>query len=359
MHGLLVSARALVVRCAPPLLWLLVLAAAAVAQAPAPATDDPVVATIDGRPVRLSDLDVRWREQDPGTYARLQQEQFEGRRRALDSIVAAHLLDAEASRRRTTVEKLLDEELPGRMPPVTEAEILEAYARSGAEAQGVALDQVRDTLVTNIESRRSRTTALVRYLDELRGAARGISIAFEPPRQTVPVAAGDNVKGPATARVEVVEFGDFQCPICRSIEPALKRLQTEHKTDVRLVWKDFPLDGHPDARPAAEAARCAADQGKFWDYHDKLFANQEGLGKSRLRDYAKQLKLDAAAFTTCVDKGRHRADVDNAVAAAADLGVSATPTVFINGRLVVGAVPYETYERIVREELGRATAAGK
>jgi len=143
------------------------------------------------------------------------------------------------------------------------------------------------------------------------------------------------------------------------MEPVLKRLLAEHKDDVRLVWKDFPLEGHPDARPAAEAARCAADQGKFWEYHDKLFTNQQALGRSRLKDYARQLKLEASAFASCVDTAAHRGDVERALSEAANLGVLATPTVFINGRLVVGAVPYETYERIVREELSRPTAQGK
>jgi protein-disulfide isomerase len=137
------------------------------------------------------------------------------------------------------------------------------------------------------------------------------------------------------------------------MEPVLKRLLAEHRTDVRLVWKDFPLDGHPDARPAAEAARCAADQGKFWEYHDKLFANQQSLGRNRLKEYAKQVKVDSAAFATCLDKAAHRHDVEQALSEAASHGVAATPTVFINGRLVVGAVPYETYEAIVREELAR------
>jgi protein-disulfide isomerase len=322
-------------------------------------SDDPVVATIDGQPVRLSDLDGRWREQDPGTFARLQQEQYEGRRRALDSIIAVHLLDAEAARRHLTVDKLLDEELPKRMPPVSEADVLEAYARSGAEAQGVSLDQVRDTLLQNIERQRSRTAALVRYLDELRGAAQGITVRFDAPRQTIPIASSDRTRGASGSRVDIVEFGDFQCPICLSMEPVLKRLQIEHRNDIRFVWKDFPLQGHPDARPAAEAARCAGDQGKFWEYHDKLFANQQALGRNRLKDYAKQLKLDTTAFGSCVDKAAHRSDIDRSLEEAAAHGVEATPTVFINGRLVIGAVPYDTYERIVREELSRSAADAK
>jgi protein-disulfide isomerase len=337
------------------LLILTLLAAFVSAQA----GDNQVIATIDGQAIRVSDLDERWREQDPGTFSRLQQEQFEARRRALDSIIAVHLLDAEAARRHLTVDKLLDEELPKRMPPVAEADILDAYARSGAEAQGVSIDQIRDTLVQNLQRQRGRTAALVRYLDELRGASQGISIRFDAPRQIIPLRPTDRTKGAPTPRVDVVEFGDFQCPICLSMEPLFKRLQAEHRNELRFTWKDFPLDGHPDARSAAEAGRCAGDQGKFWEYHDKLFTNQQALGRNRLKEYAKQLKLDTVAFGTCLDKAAHRGDVDQSLSEAATFGVQATPTVFINGRLIVGAVPYETYDRIVREELARQPAAAK
>ena len=102
---------------------------------------DTIIVMIDGRPVRLIDLDTRWSEQDPGSFARLQQEQYDGRRRALDSIIAVYLLDDEAACRHVTVEKLLSDELPKRMPSVTDAEIMDAYFRSGAAAQGVSLDQ--------------------------------------------------------------------------------------------------------------------------------------------------------------------------------------------------------------------------
>lgn len=330
-------------------LALTLCATAAGAQPP----DDPIVATMGGTPVRLSEVDARWREQDPGSFARLQQETYESRRRALDSMVGAHLLGAEAARRGLTVAALLDRELPRRMPDVTEADILEAYARSGVAQQGVTLDQAREALVDALEKRRSRTDALRRYVGELRDAGRDVTVTFDAPRQTVAVRPGDALSGAPTARIDVVEFGDFQCPICRTMQPVLARLRAAYRDRVRFVWKDFPLPGHPDARLSAEAARCAADQGRFWEYHDRLFDNQAALGKGKLKDYAKQLKLNPGAFNACVDGSTHAKDVEAALADAALHGVTATPTVFINGRLVVGAVPYETYDAIVQEELRR------
>jgi protein-disulfide isomerase len=315
---------------------------------------DPVVATIGGIQVRVSDLDARSREVDPGFYARLQLEQYELRRRTLDSIVTAYLLESEAKRRGMSVDKLLEQELPKRTAAPSGPDILEAYTRSGLAAQGVSIDQAREAIIQSLSSTRDRSESLRRYVDELKAAASNVVVNFDPPRQAVRVLASDRVAGRPEARVEVVEFGDFQCPICRSTVPALKRLRAEHRDNVRFVWKDFPLNGHPDAKPAAQAARCAADQGRFWEYHDKLFDNQEALGKRRLKDYAKQLKLDQKSFSECLDGGKYARELDAAVEEATTYGVSATPTVFINGRLIVGAVPFETYDRIVREELGRS-----
>ena len=321
----------------------------------AAAADNPVVATIDGYAIRLKELDQRWRDQVPGSFAHVQQEQYESRRRALDSMIGAYLLEQEAARRGTTVEKLLENELPKRMATPSEAQILEAYAASKLSSQGISLGDARESLTEALSRQQNKSTALARYLDELRSTARNLIVAFDAPRQPVRVAPTDRVLGADDAVVTLVEYGDFQCPFCRATTPVIKRLMAEHKGRLRLVWKDSPLPGHSDARPAAEAARCAADQGKFWDYHDKLYDNQKSLSKGKLKDYAKQVKLDQAAFESCVNAGTHAKAVETAVDEAAQMGVTATPTIFINGRMVVGALPYDTFERIIQDELSRAS----
>jgi len=320
------------------------------------AADNPVVATIDGYAVRLSDLDQRWRDQDPGSFAHVQQEQYESRRRALESIIGAYLVEQEAARRGTTVERLLENELPKHMPTPSEAQILEAYTNSGLGAQGISLGDARESLTEALNRQQSKSAALTRYFDVLRAAARDLTVTFDAPRQPIPMAPTDRVLGADDAVVTLVEYGDFQCPFCRATTPVIKRLMAEHKGRLRLVWKDSPLPNHPDARPAAEAARCAADQGKFWDYHDKLYDNQKSLSKGKLKDYAKQVKLDQAAFEACVNGGTHAKAVQSAVDEAAKMGVTATPTIFVNGRMVVGALPYDAFERIVQDELARAAA---
>jgi protein-disulfide isomerase len=124
---------------------------------------------------------------------------------------------------------------------------------------------------------------------------------------------------------------------------------------VRFVWKDFPLTSiHPEAFKASEAAHCAGDQGKYWEYHDRLFANQRALQVEALKKHAADLGLDAEAFNACLDSGKYADRVRAGLQAGARVGVGSTPTLFINGRLVTGAQPFEAFQQIIDEELERA-----
>jgi protein-disulfide isomerase len=125
---------------------------------------------------------------------------------------------------------------------------------------------------------------------------------------------------------------------------------------IRIVWKDFPLTQiHPEAFKAAEAAHCARDQGKFWEYHDVLFANQQALQPEALKKYAADLGLNTATFNTCLDTAKYGDRVQEQMGIGNSLGVGSTPSTFVNGRLVSGAVPYETFAAIIDEELQRAS----
>lgn len=127
-----------------------------------------------------------------------------------------------------------------------------------------------------------------------------------------------------------------------------------------MVFRDFPLNIHNNAQSAAEAAQCARAQGKFWEYHDKLFANQQALGVDQLKQYAKDLGLNSDTFNACVDGGTYRPDVLQDQKAGEQLGVSGTPAFFINGRFMSGAQPYEAFTSIIDDELQRKKApAGK
>jgi len=175
-------------------------------------------------------------------------------------------------------------------------------------------------------------------------------VLLEIPRLVVQEADGA-VTGPAGAPVEMIEFSDFQCPYCLRAHPTVQKVLATYGDRIRFVYRHFPLSNHPNARPAAEASQCAAEQGKFWPFHDKLFANQSRLGTEDLKKQAAELGLDAGRFNACVDERKYRGQVDEDMKAGEEAGVNGTPAFFINGRMLSGAQPYVEFKRIIDEEL--------
>jgi len=158
-------------------------------------------------------------------------------------------------------------------------------------------------------------------------------------------------KGPAAAPVTIFEWSDYECPFCQRAQDVLQRLQGEFPDTVRFVFKDFPLRSHPNALPAALAARCAGAQSRYWEYHDLLFVGQPDLARDHLLGYARRLGLDASAFTECLDSGRYRDAVLAEQREGREAGVRATPTFFINQRKIEGALPLEEFRDAIKQAL--------
>jgi protein-disulfide isomerase len=310
-----------------------------------------VVASIGDFVVRDADLDTWWQTHEAVSYARARQEWYDGRRKALDAILGDHLLQHAAAARTMTVDELLSVELPGRAASVGDDEVRRMYERSLPLPGGMTFDQVRP-VITSYLQQQHLADARALYVSELREAAH-VRVQLEPPRQVVMTGRADPAAGAASAPIQIVEFSDFECPYCRQLEPVLKQLRARYGERLRLVWKDFPLPIHSQARGAAEAARCAGDQGRFWEYHDLLFANQQALAADDLTRHARTAGLDVDRFAVCVDAGTHRAEIAANLEEGTRHGIEATPTVFINGRAVIGAQNIETYEKVIEEELSR------
>jgi len=180
-------------------------------------------------------------------------------------------------------------------------------------------------------------------------------------QQTAPTATisteGDPVEGSVNAPVTIIEFSDFQCPYCeRFFSQTLSQIRTNYidTGKVRLVYKNFPLSFHASAMPAAIAADCADAQGKFWEYHDKLFnsvSDWTSRGRTAFEEYAQQLGLNAATFSSCLDSSATAYDVQADIAAGSAAGVSGTPSFFINGVKVVGAQPYSVFQQAIEQML--------
>ena len=163
-------------------------------------------------------------------------------------------------------------------------------------------------------------------------------------------------KGPADAPVTIVEFSDYECPYCLRAEEALSDLLDEFPGKIRLVFKDFPLRFHGGAEPAAVAARCAGESGRYWEYHDMLFVAQPDLARADLITYAVRLDVPREPFIACLDSGRYRAAVQADVREGRAADVTGTPTFFINGRRMTGVQPLDAFREAVKDALDDARA---
>jgi protein-disulfide isomerase len=183
--------------------------------------------------------------------------------------------------------------------------------------------------------------------------------AAEPPSpdqdtKVWPVTAGDApVRGPKNAPVSLIVFSDFQCPFCKRVEPTLSQIEKEYPGKVKVLWKNMPLDMHPNAKPAAIASVAAGEQGKFWEMHDKLFENQHALDRASLEKYAQDLGLDMAKFRADLDDPKIAAKVQSDMNEGSALKVDGTPATFVNGRKIPGAYPYDVFKKMVDQELSK------
>jgi protein-disulfide isomerase len=159
----------------------------------------------------------------------------------------------------------------------------------------------------------------------------------------IKVSDSDHIRGNKNAKITIASFSDFQCPYCSKFHETMKQVMAAYPNDVRWVFKSFPLEQiHPFAKKAAEAAECANEQGKFWEYADKLFENQRSLSSDYFSALAKQMKLDSSKFDKCLTDGKYAGKVASDAQLGQSVGVRGTPASFINGELVSGAVPFET-----------------
>ncbi|MBA3651628.1 MAG: DsbA family protein, partial [Chthoniobacterales bacterium] len=240
-----------------------------------------------------------------------------------------------------------------RLPAVSEADIVQFYDQNKERAQGRTLDQLRGEITPYLDSRRE-AQARAMLVEELKAKnASSVKVMFEAPRYTVPTAAADPVRGNAAAPVTIVEFSDYQCPFCARDNPTLAKVRETYGDKVKIVFKDYPLPNHPQAPKAAEAARCAGEQKKYWEMHDAMFANQRALEVPALKQTARAIGLEGAAFDSCLDSGKYAAAIRGDTELGERMGVNSTPTLYINGRALMGAVPFENFKAIIDEELGR------
>jgi protein-disulfide isomerase len=308
------------------------------------------IAEVDGTAVTRAEVERAAGKSISGLRAQL----YRLERQKLDEYIGAMLLTREAKNRGVSASTLLEQEVNGKIAPITEAEIEDFYNQN-KDRLPVGLDKVHDQIrdylrEQKLEARKNE------FVKTLRSKAKVTSYLKSPPIFRADVAVtGAPFKGPERAAVTIVKFEDFQCPYCKTVQPTYQELLKRYNGKVRLVHKDLPLDAiHPQARQAAEAARCAGEQGKFWEYHDTLYANSPKAGVEELKSHAKEVGLNVSSFEQCFTSGKFKGLVQKDLSEGAQLGVTGTPTFFINGREISGAQPVEAFAAIIDEELGQA-----
>ncbi len=327
--------------------------AAAQAQ-PITANPDQVVAEVAGTPITLKDVDAKWEEFDAAERARIAQAMYQNRRNMLEQIVGDRLIENAAKAAGQTPDAFVAADSVKRLPAVSEADVAQFYEQNKDRAQGRTLDQLRGEIKPFLDARREQQ-ARAMLVEELKAKNAGsVKVMLEAPRYTVPVSADDPVRGHAAAPITIVEFSDYQCPFCARVNPSLAKVRETYGDKVRIVFKDFPLPNHPQAPKAAEAAHCAGEQNKYWEMHDAMFANQRALEVPALKQAARAIGVEGASFDQCLDSGKHAATVRSGSALGEKMGVNSTPTLYINGRPLIGAMPFENFKAIIDEELARA-----
>jgi len=334
--------------CLPALLGALACARAQSASAPADKPADPgqVVARIGGDSVTLEEVDRR----AAGRLQRLKNEEYEVRRQALDEIIADRLVQKAAKERGLTQEALLKAEVEDKVAAPTAGEVKEVYEQNRAAAAGRSLEELTPLIERSLRQQRAAERAAA-FRDELKAKA-GVKVSLEAPRAPLTVPADAPVLGPANAPVTIVEYLDYQCPFCHRAQSVVDEIMTRYPGKVRFVHRDYLL-GKPRSLAAARAARCAGEQGKFWEYHRDLLVTPGDMGDADLRQRATGMGLDGGKFSTCAASDRFDADIRRASESGQTLGIDSTPTFFINGRRLVGAVPADQFVEVIEEELQR------
>jgi protein-disulfide isomerase len=275
---------------------------------------------------------------------------FENKKQALEQLVIKKVIEAKAKAEGISADAYVKREVQDRIKPPTDAEVKAFYdEQKPRQPQLPPLDAVKDQIVQYLQQGAARKVQ-GEFLEKLRAEAK-VEILLTPPR--VQVAAEGPARGEAKAPITIVEFSDFECPYCSKAEETVQQVMKEYGGKVRLVYRDFPLPFHPNAQKAAEAAHCAGDQGKYWEMHEKLFANQKALSVADLKGHAKTLGLDAGKFDKCLDGNDKAKLVEGNKEAGSKVGVTGTPAFFVNGVMLSGAQPFSEFKSLIDKELAK------
>jgi len=320
---------------------VLLLAGSAFSQAP-----ETVVASVNN-------VEITQKQVDDSVGARiypLQQQLYAIRKAALENLIVSKILEREAPARRVSIDELRRQLTLGEIN-VTRAQVEEAYTHNASFFASMSPDEARERLRLDLENQ-VRMKHYRAALDALRKKWE-VKINFAPPAFVAELDDGVSpAKGSNKPAVTIVEFSDFECPYCNAVQRTLKQVLENYGSNVRLVFKHLPLEGHRNSLPAARAAYCAAEQDRFWQFHDALFGAKE-LSAAVFTQIANDLGLGLPKFQDCLGSEQSRAAIVKDLETARLFRIESTPSFIVNGKLVQGALSFADFQKIIEQELSQ------
>jgi protein-disulfide isomerase len=318
--------------------------------------EDPVMVVINDEPITEKTLNKDISGREKGNLIKAKSELYEANMEVLEEYVFNKLIEAEAKKKNISPDDFMKKEIDAKVKKPTDkeaekfyTEIKLQYERNGKTPPPLN-DAVKDQIKQQLTMKATMERRQVLNNDLLK--KNKVTYALEHPR--VEVAVGTHpVKGNDKATVTIVEFSDFQCPYCKKGAETMKEVMKKYGSKVKYYFRDYPLSFHDRAKAAGNAAWCADEQGKFWEYHDKLFEDQSKLSDDDLIAAGKALKLNMDKFEPCVKTMQMGAKVDADTRDGENAGVSGTPAYFINGIFLSGALPMKKFEEVIEAELKR------
>jgi protein-disulfide isomerase len=307
-----------------------------------------VVAEIAGHKITAGELE----EKEAAKLLQARYKYYVAQRDALEQYIDDQLLEMQAKKESVSLDELFKRHVSINVQEPTEDQLRFYY--EGVQTDE-SYDEARSNIINTVHQLRMKK-ARDAYIAELRGEY-GVVVELSQPSAHVEVANAARL-GSEKAPVQIVEFADYECPYCQKVSADLNRIREQFGDQVSVVYKDFPLPMHPLAARAAEAARCAGEQGQFWEFHDALFQNKR-LQIPDLKQQARDLKLDGARFDQCLDSGEQIATVKKDAQEGQRLGLLGTPSFFVNGHFMSGAIGYIKLREAVLQELSGTINAKK
>jgi len=308
-------------------------------------TPDTVLASVNGAEITLKQVD----DSIAIRILPLQQQLYAIRKAALENLLASKILENEAKARGISIDELRRQLTQGEIN-VTRAQVEAAYTRNASFFASMSQDEARERLRLDLENQ-ARMKHYRTGLEALR-KKWSVNVNFAAPQFALELDDGVSpAKGSTKPAVTIVEFSDFECPFCSEVQTTLKQVMQSYGKDVRLVFKHMPLEGHRNSLPAARAAYCAAEQDRFWQFHDALFASRN-LSPAVFDEIAVNLGLGLPKFQACLNSEHSRIAVIKDIETARLFRIESTPSFIVNGKLIKGAISFADFQTIIERELG-------